>query len=158
MQIAHPGLKAVVVGDGPVRESLANQYKDVLFVGLKKGEELAAHYASADILLFPSETETFGNVLLEGLASGLVTVSYAYAASSIYIQNERNGLHAEVGDEETFMEHAMRSIDLYKNAEFRSESVETVKSQSWDKVTANFEKHFEEMIQQQPVTQRRVRQ
>lgn len=157
MRLKHPRLQAVVVGDGPVREELARQYKDVYFEGVKHGEELAEYYASADILLFPSETETFGNVLLEGMASGLVTVSYDYAASKIHIQNESNGLKVALGDGDAFLQASLRSLELYESSEFRTNAVRSIQSQSWEKVTVNFEKHLEEMIKMQPVTQRRIK-
>lgn len=81
-----PDLKCVVVGDGPIRASLEKKYPQVIFAGMRQGEDLATHYASADVLLFPSETETFGNVVLEGMASGLVTVTYDYAASAAHVR------------------------------------------------------------------------
>lgn len=70
-----PGSK-VVVGDGPLRASLERRYPDVHFAGVKVGEELARAYASADVFVFPSRTDTFGNVLLEALASGLPVAAY----------------------------------------------------------------------------------
>jgi glycosyltransferase involved in cell wall biosynthesis len=72
MQRARSSLRFVVVGDGPSRAELQRAHPDLLFCGALRGERLAAHYASADVFLFPSETETFGNVTLEALASGLV--------------------------------------------------------------------------------------
>jgi glycosyltransferase involved in cell wall biosynthesis len=65
-----PGSK-VVVGDGPARQDLAQRYPPAVFLGTKKGQELASVYASADVFVFPSRTDTFGLVLLEALASGL---------------------------------------------------------------------------------------
>ncbi|MBS1182678.1 MAG: mgtA 2 [Proteobacteria bacterium] len=70
-----PGSK-VVVGDGPQRASLQRRYPDVHFVGVKVGEDLARAYASADVFVFPSRTDTFGNVVLEALASGLPVAAY----------------------------------------------------------------------------------
>lgn len=70
-----PGSK-VVVGDGPARASLAARFPDVHFLGLKEGEALAAIYASADVFVFPSLTDTFGIVLLEALASGLPVAAF----------------------------------------------------------------------------------
>jgi len=66
----------VVVGDGPQRAALEAEYPDVLFVGAKQGEELAAHYASGDVFVFPSRTDTFGLVMLEAMASGLPVAAY----------------------------------------------------------------------------------
>lgn len=70
-----PGSK-VVVGDGPARQQLARAYPDAHFLGLRQGEELAALYASADVFVFPSLTETFGLVLLEATASGLPVAAF----------------------------------------------------------------------------------
>lgn len=70
-----PGSK-VVVGDGPLLPQLKEQYKDVVFVGAKHGEELSKFYASADCFVFPSRTDTFGLVILEAMASGLPVAAY----------------------------------------------------------------------------------
>ena len=70
-----PGSKAVV-GDGPQLDDLKRRYPAAIFTGIKMGEELAAHYAGADIFVFPSRTDTFGLVLLEALASGLPVAAY----------------------------------------------------------------------------------
>jgi glycosyltransferase involved in cell wall biosynthesis len=66
----------LVVGDGPLLPELRRKYPAARFVGTKVGEELAAHYAAADLFVFPSKTDTFGLVLLEALASGLPVVAY----------------------------------------------------------------------------------
>ncbi|MCV6637633.1 glycosyltransferase family 1 protein [Candidatus Albibeggiatoa sp. nov. NOAA] len=65
-----------VVGSGPQLEQLQQKYPDVHFVGSKSGEELASYYASADVFVFPSKTDTFGLVLLEALASGTPVAAY----------------------------------------------------------------------------------
>ena len=70
-----PGTK-VVVGDGPSRDSLHARYPEALFVGTKSGEELAAHFAHADVLVFPSLTDTFGLVILEAMAAGAPVAAY----------------------------------------------------------------------------------
>jgi glycosyltransferase involved in cell wall biosynthesis len=75
LDLDHPGTK-VVVGDGPQRANLARKHPDVVFVGSKEGEELAQHYASADVFVFPSRTDTFGLVLVEALASGVPVAAY----------------------------------------------------------------------------------
>src|SRR5262249_19887651 len=66
----------LVVGDGPDLDKLRRQFPDAKFVGMKSGEELAAHYAGSDVFVFPSRTDTFGLVLLEALASGLPVAAY----------------------------------------------------------------------------------
>lgn len=70
-----PGTK-VIIGDGPQREELQKRYKDVVFLGAKFNEELAACYASADVFVFPSVTDTFGLVVLEAMASGTPVAAY----------------------------------------------------------------------------------
>lgn len=73
-----PGTK-LVVGDGPQRALLAKRYPEAVFAGARAGEDLAAHYAAADVFVFPSRTDTFGLVLLEALASGLPVAAYPVA-------------------------------------------------------------------------------
>ncbi len=70
-----PGRK-VVVGSGPLATVLQRRYPDVLFTGPKEGEALAEAYASADVFVFPSLTDTFGLVLLEALASGVPVAAF----------------------------------------------------------------------------------
>jgi glycosyltransferase involved in cell wall biosynthesis len=70
-----PGSK-VLIGDGPLRAELQERYPEARFLGAKVGEELAAHYAAADVFVFPSRTDTFGLVLLEALASGVPVAAY----------------------------------------------------------------------------------
>jgi glycosyltransferase involved in cell wall biosynthesis len=75
-----PGTK-VVVGDGPARSTLEARYRDAVFLGTRRGEDLAAVYASADVFVFPSRTDTFGLVLLEALASGVPVAAFPVAAT-----------------------------------------------------------------------------
>ncbi|MCB1784553.1 MAG: glycosyltransferase, partial [Alphaproteobacteria bacterium] len=70
-----PGSK-VLVGDGPIRQSLQSRYPDALFAGKKTGHELADYYRAADIFVFPSKTDTFGIVLIEALACGIPVAAY----------------------------------------------------------------------------------
>src|SRR5690606_1581247 len=70
-----PGTK-VVAGDGPDRARLEAAYPEAVFAGTQRGEDLARHYAAADLFVFPSRTDTFGLVVLEALASGLPVAAY----------------------------------------------------------------------------------
>ena len=70
-----PGTK-VVVGDGPARSALEARYPAARFLGTRTGEDLARVYASADVFVFPSRTDTFGNVILEALASGVPVAAF----------------------------------------------------------------------------------
>ncbi|HKK18839.1 MAG TPA: glycosyltransferase, partial [Opitutales bacterium] len=99
----YPDVKMVVVGDGPVRRKLEKKWPEVHFAGMRYDEDLAAHYASADIFLFASESETFGNVVVEALASGLVTLTYDYAAGRQFIRSGENGFLAPLGDEKALV-------------------------------------------------------
>jgi glycosyltransferase involved in cell wall biosynthesis len=66
----------IVVGDGPQLEELKAAHPEVVFLGLKRGAELAALYRSADVFVFPSKTDTFGNVMIEALSSGVPVAAY----------------------------------------------------------------------------------
>ncbi|BAU57705.1 glycosyltransferase [Halorhodospira halochloris] len=91
IESVRPGARFVLVGDGPMRSALQHQNPDFIFAGERHGEELASYYASADIFLFPSLSETFGNVTLEALASGLPVVAFDYAAASRFVEEGVNG-------------------------------------------------------------------
>jgi glycosyltransferase involved in cell wall biosynthesis len=86
-----PGRK-VVVGSGPQEAELKRRYPDVLFAGSKEGEELAAAYASADVFVFPSLTDTFGLVLLEALASGVPVAAYPVCGPKDVVTDSRTGV------------------------------------------------------------------
>jgi glycosyltransferase involved in cell wall biosynthesis len=98
-----PATRLIMVGDGPRREALANACPDVLFVGTKRGEELAAHYASADLFLFPSLSETFGNVVLEAMASGLPLVAFDHAAAREHVTDAVCGRIVPASDNRAFI-------------------------------------------------------
>jgi glycosyltransferase involved in cell wall biosynthesis len=85
-----PGSK-VVVGDGPSREGLQRRFPDVVWRGYRYGDDLSAHFASADCFVFPSRTETFGNVLLEAMASGLPVASVPAPGPVDIVQDGING-------------------------------------------------------------------
>jgi glycosyltransferase involved in cell wall biosynthesis len=106
MQGVAEAVRFVVVGDGPLRPALERAHPDVQFCGVRTGMELAAHYASADVFLFPSETETFGNVTVEAMASGLAVVAYDYAAARMHIRHGDTGVLAPCGAPPLFVERA----------------------------------------------------
>lgn len=90
LDLSLPGTK-VVVGDGPCRADLQRRYPQTVFRGWRFREDLAAHYASADCFVFPSRTETFGNVLLEALASGLPVAAVPAPGPSDLIEEGLTG-------------------------------------------------------------------
>ena len=107
IQRVSPDATFVVVGDGPERAALQRRHPDLIFTGVRTGEDLARHYASADLFLFPSATDTFGNVTLEAMASGLAVVAFDYAAAHHYISHGRHGLLAARHDRDAFVRHAV---------------------------------------------------
>ena len=108
LQAVDRSARLVLVGDGPERAALQQRCPTAVFAGLRRGEDLAAHYASADLFLFPSATETFGNVLPEAMASGLAVVGFDYAAAHQVVQHGDNGLLVPFGDNEAFRATAER--------------------------------------------------
>jgi glycosyltransferase involved in cell wall biosynthesis len=100
-----PDARYVWVGDGPARAALAAWNPDFIFCGVQRGEELARHYASADLFMFPSLTETFGNVTLEALASGVPTVAFDYGAARERLTSACGRLVA-FADEDAFVDAA----------------------------------------------------
>lgn len=106
MRRKDPRVKLVFVGDGPERASLERRFPEHVFAGMRIGEDLARHYASGDVFLFASLTETFGNVTLEAMASGLAVVAYDYAAARQHIRHEATGLLARPDAEPEFVAHA----------------------------------------------------
>ena len=86
-----PGSK-VVVGDGPAREDLQARYPDVHFTGFRTGEALAETYAQADVFVFPSKTDTFGNTILEAMASGVPVAAHPVTGPGDILKN-----HADAG-------------------------------------------------------------
>lgn len=102
IQQVAPKARYVWVGDGPARASLQTAHPDFIFVGMKRDEDLAAHYASADLFPFPSLSETFGNVILEALAAGLPVVAYAEGAAREHLIDGINGFRITSGDARAF--------------------------------------------------------
>jgi glycosyltransferase involved in cell wall biosynthesis len=102
-----PNARLLLVGDGPSRHRLAQVHPEHIFAGMRHGEDLAAHFASADLFLFPSVTETYGNVTLEALASGLPVVAYRMAAAAELIRHGDNGMLADPGASDQFVRAAL---------------------------------------------------
>ncbi|HUK81419.1 MAG TPA: glycosyltransferase family 1 protein, partial [Verrucomicrobiae bacterium] len=135
-----PRSRLVLVGDGPARAELEAQCPDAIFVGTRRGEDLAAHYASAEVFLFPSLTETYGNVTLEALASGLAVVAFDYAAAAQTIRHCDNGLLAPVGDTDAFAALAASTVsDVAHARRLGNRARETALKLGWDPVVRQLE-------------------
>ena len=105
LQQLRPKARFVWVGDGPAREKIAHENPDFIFCGIQRGDALARHFASGDLFLFPSRSETFGNVTLEAMASGVATVAFDYGAAREYLRNGQTG--AAVEDDAAFVQAAL---------------------------------------------------
>jgi glycosyltransferase involved in cell wall biosynthesis len=103
----HPRARFIIVGDGPARASLAAAHPEIVFTGIRRGEDLARHYASGDLFLFPSLTETFGNVTLESLSSGVPVVAFDYGAAHAHIHDPLAGTCAAMADGNAFVAAAI---------------------------------------------------
>ncbi len=99
LQQVRPKARFVFVGDGPARAKLAHDNPDFIFCGVQRGDALARHFASGDVFLFPSRSETFGNVTLEAMASGLAAVAFDYGAAREYLRTDENGIAVNSDDE-----------------------------------------------------------
>jgi len=132
--------KLVFVGDGPARDSLRQRCPDAIYAGMRTGDDLAAHYASGDMFLFPSLTETFGNVTVEAMASGLAVVAYDYAAAAEHIVSGDNGLLARYDDAEGFVRQAKAlAADRASIRGFGARARQTAEKLAWVRVVGQFE-------------------
>jgi glycosyltransferase involved in cell wall biosynthesis len=140
--------KLVLVGDGPLKPSLQKKHPQVVFAGFRTGEDLAQHYASADMFLFPSLTETFGNVTLEAMSSALPVVAYRHAAAAELIRSGENGQLIEAGDQAAFEQAALELAETHTlRAQMGQEARITALGQAWPLIFQKTEKIFRQVIQ-----------
>ena len=143
MRSRAPNAKLVLVGDGPERRSLRARYPDAVFAGMRVGEDLATHFASGDLFLFPSLTETYGNVTVEAMASGLAVVAYDYAAAAEHIQHGRNGVLADYDNTSEFVHCAADLIiDRSRIRDIATRARCTAEGLDWDRVVLDLESVF----------------
>ncbi|MBI6943230.1 glycosyltransferase family 1 protein [Pseudomonas putida] len=136
-------LRLVIVGDGPQRASLQQQLPDAVFCGALRGEVLAEHYASGDLFLFPSLTETFGNVVLEAMASGLAVVAYDEAAAAQHIRHGHSGALAMPGDQAAFIDAACWLLEESETLRrVRLNARQHASRQGWPAIVEQFEAHL----------------
>lgn len=143
MKQRRKSLRLVVIGEGPMADDLATQCPDALLLGVQGGLELAQSYASADIFLFPSRTETYGNVTAEALASGLAVVAFDYAAARELIINGHNGWTSGLQDEEGFVRRACEVLEAWHPGHpMRMNARRTMLSRDWSGIVEQMEERW----------------
>ena len=123
----------VVVGDGPFRKIMRKRLPSARFAGFLHGEDLAQAYASADILVFPSKTETFGNAVLEAMASGLAVLVTDEGGPKDFVRHGETGLVAR-SDEEFIELHGQLVADAALRKKLGAGAREFALTQSWDEI------------------------
>ncbi len=139
--------RLLIVGDGPLRDVLRARCPQAIFAGHRSGDDLAVHYASADVFLFPSLTETFGNVTTEAMASGLPVVAFDSAAAGQLIAHGRNGLLAAGTDMPAFVRAALTlAWDGALRTALGAAARETACRIDWRSVVVRFESIVSQVI------------
>jgi glycosyltransferase involved in cell wall biosynthesis len=137
IRTVQPDARLVVVGDGPSRVWLETETPDAVFAGRRLGEDLAAHYASADLLLFPSLTETFGNVTLEAMASGVAVLAFDYGAAGQSVVSGVHGWTVPYGDRSAFERAAECAVaDWPHLRKLGSQGRQVAETMAWTEIVA----------------------
>jgi len=136
-------LRLILVGEGPQRDVLAQRWPDAVICGAQRGEALAEHYASGDLLLFPSLIDTFASVVLEAMASGLAVVAFDQAAAAQHVRHGHSGAVAMPGDSAGFVEAACwLSEDHERVRRVRLNARHHALQQGWPGVVERFEQYL----------------
>lgn len=147
LQLTHPAVRMVIVGDGPARGELERRCPNAVFAGMRSGVDLAAHYASGDVFLFPSTTETFGNVTAEAMASGLAVLAYDYAAASQLIEDGTSGVLVPFDDTAEFIRLTLALIaDPVAAASLGKRAREVAELNAWERVVEQLEGLFFQLL------------
>jgi glycosyltransferase involved in cell wall biosynthesis len=130
----------VLAGDGPLRDSLRRDHPECHFAGFLPREEVGRFYASADLYVHASRTETFGNVLTEAMASGLAVAGFDYAAARTFVRDGVNGLSVPLDSDDALVAAAVRlATDAPLRDRLRSAARSAVEAHSWERVISRFE-------------------
>lgn len=148
MRAAEPRLRCVLVGDGPLRPKLKRDFPWASFAGFMDRPQLARYYASADIYVHPSLTETFGNVLTEAMASGLAVAAFDYAAARQFIRTGVNGIAVPRDRPADLIAAAVRlATEPELRARLGSAATNLARELSWEAVVARFEEELDQCRQ-----------
>ncbi|CAB1208532.1 glycosyltransferase family 4 protein [Acinetobacter bouvetii] len=134
-------IKLVIVGDGPERGRLEmlSQGQDVVFTGNLSGLKLAQAYASANVFVFASQVETFGNVVLEAMASGLPVIAYDYACAHLHVKNSETGWLSALGDTTSFIQSIYQLPNNRQLKQMGLQAREAVQHIGWQHPVQQFE-------------------
>jgi glycosyltransferase involved in cell wall biosynthesis len=138
----------IITGNGPELERYKKSFpKNTIFTGYKKGRELAEIYASSDIFIFPSPTETFGNVVLEAMASGLPVIAANAGGVKDTVKNRINGLLFNPGDASELSNLIIEIIEdePLKNT-LKNSARKTVLERSWNSIFEGLIETYEHVI------------
>jgi len=139
--------RSVVVGDGPAREDLEARLPNATFTGFLDGHDLARAYASSDIFLFPSDTETFGNVTLEAMASGLPAVAADAAGSRDLVEHETTGLLCPPDDRDAFTAATKRLVlDASLRRRMSTAAYERAQDFTWPTILERMNAYYDEVL------------
>ena len=139
--------RMVIVGDGPGRAALERRLPAPVFTGFLEGEALARAYASSDVFLFPSDTESFGNVTLEAMASGLPAVCANATGSRSLVQTGVTGFLAPPGDGEAFFHHvAALARDGAQRGRMGTAARARALGFSWDETMAGLLARYQALV------------
>lgn len=138
--------RMLIVGDGPERESLGREIPGAIFEGHLRGEALATAYASSDVFLFPSETETFGNVTLEAMSSGLPAVVADATGSNALVSHDVTGFLAPPRDSSRFLEHVSSLVrDPALRVRMGTAARKSAEGYEWSRVLGQIAAYYEEL-------------
>lgn len=144
----NPKIKTVIVGDGPAGDALRNTMPNTIFTGFKTGEELPELYASSDIFMFPSITETFGNVTLEAMASGVPAVVANAQGNKSLVMNNYNGFLVTPRDVPEFVRQINKiATDSSLQKRMSSNALEFARTFTWENIFDGLMNHYREAIQ-----------
>ena len=133
-------IKLVMVGDGPLREQYQQRFPDIIFPGMLSQKELSVYYASSDLFVFPSQTETFGNVTLEALASGIPVLAFDCAAARDWVSPGVNGWLVPEDRPEQF---AAQAVNIFRTEGLLEKVTETTRQQQvhldWSQIAEQVE-------------------
>ncbi len=147
LKAINPKVRALIVGDGPAQAEAEKMLPVAHFTGFAKGEDLTRAYASSDIFLFPSHTETFGNVTLEAMASGIPCVVADAIGSKSLVRDGENGYWAEKESEKDFTAKLKLIVDdEEKRLQMGKKSREYALVYQWDAINGGLVENYKEAI------------